>query len=213
MSNSSDKQEAWPLSWPQDWPRTRLQEQKTMGSWKRTANQYRDELLKELQRIKAPIAIISTNVPLGARGKLEAASEPRDVGVAIYFSKPMREDFRWQDALGIHEPDPTEERIQSAYKQRIAQHHPDRGGDIEIFRMLTQHREAALRWINRKSAKPDLVIACDLYREVRLNLAAIANTLKALRQIDRCGTSSVLERSFKGFMALAAEAGPSTGVA
>ena len=213
MSNSSDKHEACPLSWPQDWPRTRLQEQKTMGSWKRTANQYRDELLKEFARIKAPIAIISTNVPLGLRGQLQVASEPRDVGVAIYFSKPMKEDFRWQDALGIHEPDPAEDRIQAAYKQRIAQYHPDRGGDVEMFRMLTQHRDTALRWINRKSAKPDFVIACDLYREVRLNLAAIAFTLKALRQIDRCGTSSVLERSFKGFMALAADAGPSTGAA
>jgi hypothetical protein len=209
----SEKQEQYPLSWPQDWPRTRLQEQKAMGTWKRTANQYRDELLKELERIKAPIAVISTNVPLGLRGQLQPGAEPRDVGVAIYFSKPMKEDFRWQDALGIHEPDPSEDRIQAAYKQRVVQHHPDRGGDVEMFRMLTQHRDTALRWINRKSAKPDFVIACDLYREVRLNLAAIAFTLKALRTIDRCGTSSVLERSFKGFMALAADAGPSVGVA
>lgn len=210
----SEKQEQYPLSWPQDWPRTRLGDQKAMGTWKRTANQYREDLLKELERIKAPIAVISTNVPLGLRGQL--GSEPRelrDVGVAIYFSKPMKEDFRWQEALGIHEPDPAEDRIQAAYKQRIGQHHPDRGGDVEMFRMLTQHRDTALRWINRKSAKPDFVIACDLYREVRLNLAAIAFTLKALRQIDRCGTSSVLERSFKGFMALAADAGASTGAA
>jgi hypothetical protein len=50
------------------------------------------------------------------------------------------------------------------------------------------------------------VIACDTFKEVRLNLAAIAFTLKAMRQIDRCGTSSVLERSFKSFLALAAGA-------
>jgi hypothetical protein len=207
----TEKNEAYPLSWPADWPRTRLTDQKLMGSWKRSANDYRDELAKELERRKATLAVISTNVPLNARTQLVKGPEPRDVGVAIYFSVPRAPDFRWQDALGLPTPDPSEDQITSAYRQRVAQYHPDKlgGGDREMFLELTRHRDAALRWINRATAKPDFVIACDLYREVRLNLAAIAFTLKALRQIDRCGTSSVLERSFKGFMALAADAGPS----
>ena len=184
-----------------------------MSSWKRTANQYREELAKELDRRKATLAIISTNVPINVRGLMTAGVEPRDVGVAIYFSVPTKEDFRWQDALGIHDPAPTDDQINEAYRRMAAKHHPDRGGDVEMFRALTQHRDRALRWAHRATALPDYVIACDLYREVRLNLAAIAFTLKALRQIERCGTSSVLERSFKGFMALAAEAGPSAGVA
>lgn len=183
-----------------------------MASWKRTANDYREELAKELDRIKAPVAVISTNVPLNVRGQMTKGLEPRDVGVAIYFSKPMKEDFRWQDALDIREPAPTEETINAAYRRLAAQHHPDRGGDVEIFRALTQHRDNAIRWATRSTASPDLVIACDLFREVRLNLAAISFTLKAIRQIERCGTSSLLERSFKGFMALAADAGPSVGV-
>lgn len=212
---TADKKEAYPLHWPADWPRTRLQEQRTMGTWKRSANQYREELMKELDRIKAPVAVISTNVPLNLRGQMAGGAEPRDVGVAMYFSRPMKADFRWQEMLGLHEPDPSEERINTAFRRLAAQYHPDKpgGGDREMFLSLTMHRDHALRWINRASAKPEHVIACDLYREVRLNLAAIAYTLKALRQIDRCGTSSVLERSFKSFLALASDAGPSVGVA
>ena len=208
---ATDKKEAHPLSWPEDWPRTRPQDQRPMASWKRTANEYREELAKELDRIKAPVAVISTNVPLTVRGQMTRGVEPLDVGVAIYFSKPAKDDFRWQDALGIHDPAPTEEQINAAYRRLAAQHHPDRGGDIEMFRSLTRHRDHAIRWATRDTAAPDLVIACDLFREVRLNLAAIAFTLKAIRQIERCGTSSLLERSFKGFMALAADAGPSAG--
>jgi hypothetical protein len=32
-------------------------------------------------------------------------------------------------------------------------------------------------------------------------MAAIVMTIKAIRQIERCGTSSLLERAFKGFSA------------
>jgi hypothetical protein len=207
----TEKNDAYPLSWPADQPRTRLQDQKTMAVWKRSANDYRDELAKELDRRKATLAVISTNVPLNARQQITKGPEPRDVGVAIYFSLPRTPDFRWQDDLNLHMPDPSEDQITSAYRRLVAQYHPDKpgGGDREMFLRLSQRRDEALAWINRAQAKPDFVIACDLFKEVRWNLAAIAFTLKALRQIDRCGTSSVLERSFKGFMALAADAGPS----
>lgn len=211
----AEKKEAHPLSWPKDWPRTRPQDQRFIAAWKRTANQYREELAKELDRAKAPVAVISTNVPLNVRGHMTPGIEPRDVGVAIYFSKPVKEDFRWQDALNIHDPAPSEEQINRAYRALVAQYHPDSagGGDREMFLALTQHRDNAIRWINRSTAAPDFVIACDTFREVRLNLAAIAFTLKAIRQIERCGTSSMLERAFKGFLALASDAGPSIGVA
>lgn len=205
----TEKKEAYPLHWPEDWPRTRPQDQRAMASWKRKANEYREEIAKELDRVKAPIAIISTNVPLNVRGQMTAGIEPRDVGVAIYFSKQAKEDYRWQDALELHHPAPTEEQINESYRRLAAKHHPDKGGDVEMFRALTNHRDHALRWARRDSAAPDYVIACDLFREVRLNMAAIAFTLKAVRQIERCGTSSMLERSFKGFLALAADAGPS----
>lgn len=206
----AEKRESFPLSWPADWPRTRPQDQRPMASWKRTANQYREELAKELDRVKAPVAIISTNVPINVRGLMTHGVEPRDVGVAIYFSKPAKEDYRWQDALKLHDVAPTEDQVNAAYRKLAAQYHPDRlgGGDREMFLALTQHRDNAIRWINRATAPPEHAIACDTFREVRLNLAAIAFTLKAMRQIERCGTSSMLERAFKGFLALASDAGP-----
>lgn len=206
----SEKKESFPLFWPADWPRTRPQDQRVMTSWKRTANQYREELSKELDRRKAPIATISTNVPLTVRGLMTPGIEPRDVGVAIYFSMPAKEDFRWQDALKIHDVAPSEAQINSAYRKLASEYHPDNvgGGDREMFLSLTRHRDNALRWINRLTAPPDHAIACDTFRTVTWNLAAIAFTLKAMRQIDRCGTSAMLERAFKGFLALASDAGP-----
>lgn len=176
-----------------------------MSSWKKTANQYRDALVTELERMKSPVSIISSNVPLNLRGAMTPGVEPRDVGVAVYFSKPVKEDFSWQVALGLSDPYPTEEQVQSAYRRLANQHHPDRGGDVAMFQAVTRHRDNALRWLNRNNQSPDYVIACDQFREVRLNMAAIVMTIKAIRQIERCGTSSLLERAFRGFAALPAQ--------
>lgn len=174
-----------------------------MPSWKRTTNQYRDALATELERMKAPTSVISSNVPLSVRGTMEKGIEPVDVGVAVYFSRQAPQDFSWQDALGIHEPAPTEAQINEAFKRLAGKYHPDHGGDADMFRSLVRHRDNALRWTNRLSASNfDYVIACDRFKEVRLNLAAIGMTIRSIRQIERCGTSSLLERAFKGFAML-----------
>lgn len=180
-----------------------------MASWKRTATQYRDALATELERMQSPSSIISTNVPLNMRGALSAGIEPLDVGVSVYFSRKIKEDFAWQDALNIHDPAPTEQQINEAFRRLAQQYHPDRGGDIAMFQSVTRHRDNALRWVNRKTNQNfEYVIACDQFKEVRLNMAAIVMTIKAIRQIERCGTSSLLERAFKGFSALPAYTGP-----
>lgn len=206
---AAEKRETFPLSWPDDWQRTRPQDRRPMAAWKRTANQYREALVMELTRMESPMAVISSNVPLNLRGGLETKGvEPLDVGVAVYFSRKMKEDFSWQDALGIHDPAPTETQINESFRRLAALHHPDRGGDVAMFQSVTKHRDNALRWVNRKTnQKFDYVIACDQFKEVRLNMAAIVMTIKAIRQIERCGTSSLLERAFKGFSALPAQAG------
>lgn len=205
----SEKKESHPLAWPADWPRTRPQDQRVRSSWKRTSNHYREELFKELERSKVTNAVISTNIPLSLRGQMPHGVEPRDPGVAIYFNKPFKEDFRWQDALEIHAPAPTEDEINAAYRRLVARYHPDSAtGDKEMFLALTKHRDNALTWATQSTRGQEQVIACDLFREVRWNLAAIAFTLKNIRQIEMYGTSALLERSFKGFMALAADAGP-----
>lgn len=209
---TSAKQEAYPLTWPSGWQRTRPQDRKPMSSWKGTAVKYRDALAVELDRMKSPFSVISSNVPVNARGGLERGIEPLDVGVAVYFSRQMKEDFSWQDALNIHDPAPTTEQINEAYRKLAALHHPDKGGDLEMFRAVTRHRDNAMRWVTRKTdARFDYVIACDLFKEVRLNMAAIVMSIKAIRQLERCGTSSMLERAFKGFEALPEQAGPSGG--
>lgn len=208
-----EKKEAFPLSWPQGWPRVRPQDQKPMSSWKRSANQYREALSVELERMGSPLSVISSNVPLNLRGGLETKGiEPRDVGVAVYFSRKLKEDFSWQEVLGIHEPAPTEDQIQLAFKRLAVQYHPDRGGDIAMFQAVSKARDHALRWVNRQTDQRfDYVIACDQFKEVRLNMAAIVATIKAIRQIERCGTSSLLERAFKGFSALPEYRGEEVG--
>ncbi len=52
--------------------------------------------------------------------------------------------------------------------------------------------------------KETRVIACDAWRSVRENLAALKNTVAALRGIDRWGASQILDRIFRGFAALPA---------
>jgi len=56
----------------------------------------------------------------------------------------------------------------------------------------------------QKKNGPMRVIAIDAYARVRDNLAAIAATLKAMRDIERHGGAQILERAFSGFAALTA---------
>ena len=201
----SEKKESYPLSWPTDWPRVRPQDRRPMASWKRTANQYRDALATELERMGSPSAVISSNVPLSLRGTMTPGAEPLDVGVAVYFSRRLKEDFSWQEVLGLHDPAPTEQQVQDAFRRLATVYHPDKGGDIAMFQAVAKARDNALRWVTRKTNQQfDYVIACDQFKEVRLNMAAIVLTIKAIRQIERCGTSSLLERAFRGFSALPA---------
>lgn len=195
--------ERYPLSWPSGWPRTRPQDRKAMASWKKTANQVKDALEKELTRMGCPSFLISSNVPLTLRGAMTPGAEPLDVGVAVYFSRKVKEDFSWQEALDIHEPAPTEDQVNAAFRRLAQIYHPDKGGDIAMFQAVTKHRDNALRWINRRTnTNFDYVIAADNFREVRLNMAAVVGSLKAIRQLERCGTSAILERAYQGFAAL-----------
>ncbi len=47
-----------------------------------------------------------------------------------------------------------------------------------------------------------MALACDVYSTVEDNLWALVRTLDALRQIERDGSPALINRAFKGFMAL-----------
>jgi hypothetical protein len=55
-----------------------------------------------------------------------------------------------------------------------------------------------------KRAGQDMALACDVYTTIEDNLWALARTLDALRQIERDGSPSLINRAFKGFAALPA---------
>jgi hypothetical protein len=49
----------------------------------------------------------------------------------------------------------------------------------------------------------DSALACDVYTTVEDNLWALCRTVEALRQIERDGSPTLINRAFKGFKALA----------
>ena len=53
-----------------------------------------------------------------------------------------------------------------------------------------------------KRREQDVALACDIYMTVEDNLWALCRTLDALRQIERDGSPSLINRAFKGFAAL-----------
>lgn len=62
----------------------------------------------------------------------------------------------------------------------------------------------AVYWVDRKN-RP-WVIACDKWSRVPHNMRAIYYAISGIRQIQRSGASELLERAYKGFRALPAEA-------
>jgi hypothetical protein len=59
----------------------------------------------------------------------------------------------------------------------------------------------ALYWYDPK-ANVNRVIACDAWVEVRENVRALALAVQALRQLERCRATEILDRAFQGFESL-----------
>lgn len=192
--------ESYPLQWPEGWPRTLLKDRESRTAWKKSQHQALDILEDELRRF----GVLSATVTLKDPQDIRTAPDP---SLAVHFSRKRDDDFSWQGALGISNPAPTIEEIESAFRKLAAKHHPDRGGDIETFHALSVHKKNALAYVNRLSgASYDYVIACDKFKETRWNITAICHTIHSLRQMERDGTSRLLERAMQGFAALPQEA-------
>jgi hypothetical protein len=82
--------DAYPLCWPDGWPRKQ--------SWQRNSSTYRvtfatarDSLVRELRLAHARDIVVSSNVPVRRDGlPLAGMSEPRDPGVAVYWTDTKR---------------------------------------------------------------------------------------------------------------------------
>lgn len=194
--------ETYPLVWPQGQDRIRVQDRKKMGVWRKNANQYRDDIEKELKRMGAPSFVISSNVQVNSRGMLTGGIEPLDNGVSVWFSRKEDLDYSWQEAFKLYDPAVTVDQIERAYRPLYARYHPDNKdtADVEMFLTVTRHKENALAYVNRSTNQNfNYVIACDSFVTVAMNMAAIAGHLQAVRKMERCSTSAMLERTWAGF--------------
>lgn len=193
--------ETYPLAWPEGWPRTRLQDREERKGWKKTEKQSIEALELELRRFGAVAPVLTRKDPKD----YTTASEP---SVALWFSRKREEDYSWQQALGIENPSPTIAEIELAFKRVAAKYHTDKGGDLETYLAYDKHKRNAIAYVNRMSGKsPDYVIACDKYKRSEWNVNAIRMTIHSLRQMERDGTSRLLERAMHGFAALPQETG------
>jgi hypothetical protein len=192
--------ETYPLVWPNGQPRTPLKDREERRGWKATERKAIETLELELKRFKVLMSsvIITRKDPQDVR----TAADP---SVTVWFSRQKDDDFSWQSALGISNPAPSVEEIKTAFKNLAQKHHPDNiargsGGDLEIYHALDKHKNKAISFVNRTSGHAnEFVIACDKFEEARWNITAIKNTIGSFRQMERDGTSRILEQAMEGF--------------
>lgn len=185
--------EATPLKWPGNWPRVLPENQKGHSSWKKPQSFYLDQLELELKRMGTISSVVTSN----GRGS-------RDSGVAVWFSRTKKEDFSWRETLNLHIAYPTLDDVGRAYRPLAAKYHTEgSSSDIEMFLKVTKARDSANAWVNRREGNNfDMAIACDTFDEARLNVAALWQSIKHIRGLERCGTSALMEKTFEGFAQL-----------
>jgi DnaJ-class molecular chaperone len=162
--------------------------------WKKPQGFYIDSLEAELKRMGTIASVLTLN-----------GRSDRDQGVAVWFSRTGKEDFSWRETLGITIAYPTIEEVSSAYKKLAAKYHPDnlQSGDVNIFHRIKLAQRDAENWVNRREGNQfDYAIGADAFKDARLNIAALANSIKHIRGLERCGTSAIMEKTFEGFKQL-----------
>jgi len=206
MSKQTEKvrvSEQSPLKWAEGWDRVPIADRRVMKAWKKPFTYYRDALVAQLAKLGAVEVVISFNTADDAR---------RDPGVTVYFSKPLKADYSWQMGLGIDNPAPTLTEIDDAYRKKAMVNHPDRGGDVEVFKRLGKYREQARAWVSGKQGSNfEYALPCDRFSEPRWNLNALRLGVAALRRLEEYGLPGMLDRTFRGFrVQIAAHASPSS---
>jgi hypothetical protein len=187
--------EKTPLKWAEGQERTLIDRRVPKNGWKKTFRQYLDRLALQLDKLGIAEATVSFN---------PSPMDRQDPGVALYFSKPRKQDYSWQVALGIDSPMPTLDEINDAFKRKALPHHPDSDsvrqgkGDPKLWYQFDQHRKNAIAYV-KGTAQTEYVIAVDRCTEPRWNLEAIRRILMAVAVMDEYGNPGTLERTFKGF--------------
>lgn len=181
------------LRWPDGCERTRIKERKNQSAWKFTWGQYKELLAKELSLLGATSIVIS-----------RSDKADLDPGVAVWFSM-AKEDFSWQQGLGLETPAPTLDQIDSAYRGRARRCHPDNAegtADPTLFKQLTEWRDAARAWVKgTHKQRHEGVMAIDQYNEARLNLCAIRLAFSHIRGLERVGAPAILKQTLSAFRA------------
>lgn len=192
MSGKIDVQDDSTLRWPDGWPRTRV------GAWKHSRSEWRKKPLSEHR--KALVSELEHMEVVSAT--ITRSSNERDPGVAVWFSMARQDVESWQDALGIDNPLPTLAEIDSAFKAKAMENHPDRGGDTAIYLKLVEARNSAKSWVlGTHQKRHDFVIALDQFDTVGANMAGLRLAFSNMRSLRRLGMPSILERTMKGFAA------------
>jgi hypothetical protein len=159
-----------------------------------------DALEKELTRMGVTRFVVTWN-----------GSGSRDSGVAVWFDRKNEDDFKWQDILGIENPYPTVDQLDSAYKAKVKLVHPDLnpGIDKALYLDLTKAREDATKWVRGTTDLPKgYVIPSDQWKEARQNLYAIIGTVQAFRRIQRLGATQLYEGTLQGFAGILSQGVP-----
>jgi len=180
------------LKWPDGLERTRIQERKLNRAWAFAWSKYSQMLTAELTRLGATSVLV-------CRGP----NERLDPGVAVWFSMTTA-DFGWQQGLGIDNPAPRLEEIDSAFRDKARKCHPDNpgGGDIELYKRLVEWRQQAKAWVmGTHDQKHDYVMAIDQYTEQRLNLCALRLAFSYIRGLKRVGAPAIVTQTLGAFRA------------
>jgi hypothetical protein len=180
------------LKWPDGCERTRIKERKPQHAWKKTRLEYHNMLVAELDKMGATSILIC-----------RSGDDRLDPGVAVWFSL-KKEDFTWQQGLGLDNPAPTLDEIDAAFRTKAQKCHPDRpdGGDSELFKRLNDWRKQAKAWVTgTHDQRHEYVMAIDQYDESRLNLCALRLAFSYIRGLERVGAPAILTQTLGAFRA------------
>ena len=180
------------MRWPDGCERTRIKDRTGQGRWREGWADTRTRLESELERLGATSALVSRH-----------ENEQNDPGVAVWFSR-RKEDFSWQQGLGIDDPFPSVDEIDRAFKAKARKFHPDNPetGDPEMFKKLSEWAKAARGWVTgAHDHAHEYVMAIDQYNEARLNLKALQMAFFYIRRLEDVGAPAILSQTLGAFRA------------